>query len=370
MNVARDKNAAQEVHADFDPLVERSFASLRLAIEIFNRPDDQGRMEAVLILLHHAFELALKAILVRETGTAHDDERGYSYGFDKCLALTTENLKLLNADDRRFLSMLDNLRDSAVHYYHRMSEDLLYVFAQGAVTLYDDLILKITGHALKERLPSRVLPLCSRPPKDLQLLIDEEFEALRTAIRESGLTQAEAVAALRPLIAFSIAAEEKHRRPSNSELETAIDNLQKADHWRIVFPQIAQLQFSTDGDAIAVGLKIVKNDAFAMPVQVVKPGDNVHPVGTVIVKEVNLLDKFTMGAKQLGEKLGVSTVKAVALFRELKLQDDAECFRVIRIGSQEHKRYSKRALDVLRDNIDKIDAAWNNHRSRIRKRPR
>ena len=206
MTVAVTRTDAGQKHPDFAPLVERSFASMRLAIELFNRPDDQGRSEGVLILLHHAFELLLKAIIVDRSGSAHDDERGYSFGFDKCLCLTTETYGVLSKDDRRFLSMLDNLRDSAMHYYQVVSEDILYIFAQGAVTLYDRMLFENTSQSLKSRLPDRILPLSSRPPKDLYLLIDDEFQRLREALHDKGVNRAQAVAVLRPLMAFSVGA--------------------------------------------------------------------------------------------------------------------------------------------------------------------
>ena len=60
MTVVVTETAAGVKHPDFEPLVDRSFASMRLAIELFNRPDDQGRCEGVLILLHHAFQLLLR----------------------------------------------------------------------------------------------------------------------------------------------------------------------------------------------------------------------------------------------------------------------------------------------------------------------
>ena len=56
---------------DVQELKSRAIHSLVLAIEIFNRPHDQGRSEAVLIFLHHAFEMLLKAIIKEKTGTVH-----------------------------------------------------------------------------------------------------------------------------------------------------------------------------------------------------------------------------------------------------------------------------------------------------------
>ena len=58
---------------DVTELKRRAVNSLVLGIELFNRPHDQGRSESVLILLHHAFEMLLKAII--KDVNAADDER-------------------------------------------------------------------------------------------------------------------------------------------------------------------------------------------------------------------------------------------------------------------------------------------------------
>ena len=370
MTVVVKETTTGTTHPDFGPLVDRSFASMRLAIELFNRPDDQGRCEGVLIFLHHAFELLLKAIIVGRSGTAYDEERGYSFGFDKCLCLATEDYGVLSKDDRRFLSMLDNLRDSAVHYYQVVSEDVLYLFAQGAVTLFDRMLCENTSQSLKSRLPARILPLSSRPPKDLHLLIDDEFQRLREALRSKKVTRAQAVAALRPLIAFSVGAEDSHRRMTTCDLKSALDQLEVSDDWRVVFPAIAQLRVSTEGDGILVGVKIVKNRLGAMPVVVVKAGDGIEPQGTIIVKEVNLLDKFTLGMKQMADQCGLTINRARALVFEFKIQEDAEAFRTFRIGSQLHKRYSKKALDILRAHRDEADAIWLKVKHQLLTKPR
>jgi len=45
-------------------LAAKSCNSLVLSTEHFNRPSDRGRIEAVLILLDHAFEMLPKASIV------------------------------------------------------------------------------------------------------------------------------------------------------------------------------------------------------------------------------------------------------------------------------------------------------------------
>ena len=127
---------------DVAELRKRGINSLVLAIELFNRPHEQGRAEGVLILLHHAFEMLLKAIIKDSTGTVHEKEEKYSYHFDKCLEVAQNEMKMISSDERSTLSILDAHRDTAMHYYQEISEDLLYIQAQAAVTLFDDLLKK------------------------------------------------------------------------------------------------------------------------------------------------------------------------------------------------------------------------------------
>jgi hypothetical protein len=53
---------------DVQPLLERAIDSLTLGIEIFNRPAETARGHSVPMLLHHAFELLLKAAILQVGG--------------------------------------------------------------------------------------------------------------------------------------------------------------------------------------------------------------------------------------------------------------------------------------------------------------
>ena len=88
----------------------------------------------MLILLHHAFEMLLKAVIKGRTGVIHATGEKYTYGFARCLEVAQREIKIISSDERMTLSMLDAHRDIAVHYYQVMSEDLLYVQAQAATT--------------------------------------------------------------------------------------------------------------------------------------------------------------------------------------------------------------------------------------------
>lgn len=354
-----------EEHPDVAPLRERALESLQLAIELFNRPTNTARASTVLMLSHHAFEMLLKSIITARTGTAIDDERGYSYGFDKCLQIAEQQLRVISKDHRKFLSMLDNLRDSAVHYYQLITEDMLYTFAQGAVTLFDELIRTATGKSLIEFLPERVLPISGHPPRDVCLLVDSEFQTLKRLVEAGTVPVQEAIAAMRPLMAFAVGGEDQHRRMTTRELEVAIENLKSAQNWQVVFPEIAKLKFSTDGEGIPIRFGVAKEGPDALPVRIIKTGDPTPAEGVIINREVNILDKFNLGLHQLAKNLGLTAPKTTALVREFGIIDDPECFREISIGSQRHRRYSKKALDLLRPRLDEVDVAWAKHRASL-----
>lgn len=68
----------------------------------------------------------------------------------------------------------------------------------------------------------------------------------------------------------------------------------------------------------------------------------------------------------LSIKLGtISGPKTNALIVELKIQDDPECFKVLRRKSITFKGYSKKALDRLREAINSginVEDVWHKHR--------
>jgi hypothetical protein len=354
----------EAINCDVAKLRERAIDSLRLAIEIFNRPEETARVEAVLILFHHSFEMLLKSIVLEETHSVHDRDRGYSYAFDTCLRLTHEDLKVIDRDDRGFLSVLDTLRDSAMHYFQTVSEDLLYVFAQGSVSLFDQLLKKCGGPCLHDIMPNRVMSICGRPPKELNTLLHDEFHALTEQLQQHGLNQSDIAARLRPLLAFTRAGEEPGKRLTPDEVLVAIENLRAAKNWTVVFPTVAQLTFASEGAHMAIGHRIVK-DLDAAPARIIKLGEAPPGGGTVYIKEVDLLDKFNMGLHQLAGNLGVSPPKTTAMVREFGIKSNPEMFHEIAIGATRCSRYSKKALDALRPHLPEVEAVWAKHRKSL-----
>lgn len=347
---------------DVTELKVRAINSLVLGIELFNRPHDKGRAESVVMLLHHAFEMLLKAIIKDRTGTIHAKGEKYTYGFDKCLELSQNEIKVISADERATLSILDAHRDTTVHYYQEVSEDLLYLQAQAAVTLFDDLLNRVFKEKLADSIPERVLPVSTRPPKDLKLLIDSELSQVDQLLQAGSRKGIQAAARLRPILALATATRDDAERVTESELRKVIGRRRRGDDWSIILPEVAQLKLDTQGEGISIFLRIKKDADIA--VRVAKDGE--PTTGTLIKQEVNIWDKYNLGRDDLAKKLGISGPKTSALILELKIQEDPGCFRILRRKSTTFKGYSKTALDRLKTAITggiNVDAMWEKHRN-------
>lgn len=146
-------------------LLEKAVNSLILTVEHFNRPWDQGRVEAVLILLNHAFEMLLKAAILHRGRRIREPKAKQTIGFDKCarVGLSDGKIKFLTPEQALLLQSINSLRDAAQHHLLDISEQHLYLQAQAGLTWFKDLMHAVFGKDLAIQLPDRVLPLSTTP---------------------------------------------------------------------------------------------------------------------------------------------------------------------------------------------------------------
>jgi hypothetical protein len=112
------------------------------------------------------------------------------------------------------------------------------------------------------------------------------------------------------------------------------------------------LELSADTEeGVPVAIRITK-----------KEGEAVHlvPEGTpgamiVSVKRVNELDFYSLGLKELAEKLKISQPRTLALVKHLNFQGSSEFFKAVQIGGVSFKRYSMKALDELHKALKTVD---------------
>ena len=79
-------------------------------------------------------------------------------------------------------------------------------------------------------------------------------------------------------------------------------------------------------------------------------------------KRVNELGFYSLGAKQLAEKVGLTTPKVVAVVDHLGLRHDEEYYKQFQIGKSLHKRYSQKAVEKIRNALkeERMEDIWAN----------
>jgi hypothetical protein len=325
-------------------LRDRAVDALTLSIDHFNRPWDIARPEAVLIQLDRSFEMLLKAVILHKGGRIREPRAKQTIGFDHCVrkCLTDATSKCLEPEQALTLQVINGLRDAAQHYILEISEDELYLQAQAGVTLFRDLLKRAFGEDLADYLPSRVLPISTQPPQDLLALFREKLEEVRKLLKPGARRRVEARARIRPIAIMEGSVQGSHIQPG--------------EEFEQVFPGVSALRLRTDGSGATISLRITK--AEGVPIKLVKEGE--PGAAVVAVKRVNEIDFYSLGLNDLAEKLELSAPKTLAVIRHLKLQEDDDHFKEIKIGASRFKRYSAQALDRLKKELPALDieAIW------------
>ena len=339
-------------------LLEKAVDSLLIAVEHFNRPWDRGRKETVLILMDRAFELFLKAAILHKGGKIREPYEKETIGFAKCVrkCLDDADVKFLSEEEALTVQILNSLRDAAQHDVVELSEQVMYLHCQSGVTVFRDLLSRVFGEKLSDRVPERVLPISASPPKDLHSLIETDFKAVCTQLKKYSRAQVEAKAKLKSLAIVEASLQGVRSQPSELEVNALALQVRQGRPWQEIFPGVATLQVSTEGEGINVSIRLVKKEGEA--VQIV-PADT--PNATVMaVRKIDLLGYYSLGLSNVAEMVGLSTPRALAIVQELDLQASDEYFREFDIGSQHWKRYSAKAVDKIKAALPELnmDEVW------------
>lgn len=344
-------------------LRDKAVDSLVLAVEIFNRPSDRGRPDAVLISLDHAFEMLLKAGIVHRGGKIREPRAKQTIGFDACVrrALSDGTVRFLTEEQALVLQTINALRDAAQHYLLEISEQQLYLHAQAGVTLFDDLLRELFGERLGSFLPERVLPVSVSPPRDLAVLMANEVQEIAALLEPGRRRRVEARSRVRSIAIMEASVEGQRVQPGRGDLDRLLDRISAGNDWTTIFPGVAALRLDTDGDGIPFSLRIVKADD-ALPIRLVSESDD-PGAAVVAVKRVNELDYYSLGHQQVAERVGLTGPRTTAVIRALDLQSDQEYFKEIRIGSQVYKRYSPKTVERMNAELPllDLDRIWDEH---------
>ncbi len=345
-------------------LFEKAVDSLILSINHFNSPWDRGRKEAVLILLDRAFELLLKSIILHKGGKIREPYAKETIGHEKCVrkCITQKKVKCLTEEQGLTIQIINSFRDAAQHDVVELSEQELYMYSQAGVTLFRDLLRNEYNEELTAYMPERVLPVSTEPPRDLHTMVEANFEEIKKLLKPNSRRQIEAKSKLKSLAIVEASLEGIRSQPGEFELRKMVREIKEGKSWQDIFPGVASLQLDTTGTGINVDIRITKREGEA--VHLVPEGT---PGATVLaVKRVNELDYYSLGAKRLAEKAGLTLPKLLALVWHLKLQKSDEYFKIVKIDSSVHKRYSKKAYEAIMAALEHIDmeTVWDNYKNR------
>lgn len=351
-------------------LLNKAVDSLMLSIEHHNRPWDRGRVDAVLILLDHSFEMLLKAAILHRGGAIRKPREKQTIGFDECLrkALSEGSVRFLKQEQVLQLQAINTLRDAAQHHLVDLSEQHLYIHAQAGLTLFRDVLRVVFDQDLKIHLPSRVLPLSTTPPIDLATLFEQEAKEVQRLLRPGKRRKVEAAAKLRALAIVDGAMRGDRLQPTDGELRKLGDSISKGEHWQDVFPGVSAIELTATGAGPSLDLRISKKEG--IPIQLVREGT--PGASVVAVQKMDALGFYNLGRDQVATHLKLSGPKTTALIRHLKIQDDADCYRRITIGKASFDRYSQKAIERMLEALKTVqmDQVWSEYQSRQRRRTR
>jgi hypothetical protein len=269
-------------------LKAKAISSLRRATAAYNGVDDDGRQTAVLLHLQHACEMLLKAAL-RERGVVLFDRSegrvGRSIGFEKCVRLARQHVGL-TPEELGTLRAVDSMRDDEQHWIATVNEGILYLHARACVTLFNEILLDIFDERLADHLPERVLPISTRPPADLDVLIGEQFEQARQRLLPGQRRRAEARALLRGLLALEghVSEEAVVNEHDVNRVERGVKDGKSLDQ---IFPRLSTLGTAIDGEGPTLTVHFTKREG--VPVTYVAADD---PREAAAVRQVDLQRKY------------------------------------------------------------------------------
>ena len=357
--------------------------SLTLAVEVFNRPSPTARTQGVLLNLQHAFEMLFKAIIWEDRKTIQEKGSGHSYSFKTCLGIV-RGMGHLDESEAVVAATIDAHRDAVQHQGADVTEERLYLDAASGLRLFDELLFRVFDERLADHptFAGRMLPISANPPRELHVLTSGDIEHIRSLLKPGQRRHAEANALLRTLMVSEQVASDPMRevkQPTESQVERFARRVQKERDWARLLPGLARLALEED-EGLTYNVRIVKKgDAPGM--RVVRPGEPGADEAMTALK-YNELDQYPFylsasanGAQSLAEQTGLNPYELRAFIHLLSIRDDRKSFKVFRMGSQDHARYSHKALKVIRqardaDRLEEAKRALREHDAANRKQRR
>jgi Domain of unknown function (DUF3644) len=331
-------------------LLGKSLDSLILSIDRYNCPWDQGRVEAFLIMMDHAFEMLLKSAIIHRGGRIRKRREKLTIGFDACVreGLSGNVPSFLKEEQALTLQTINSLRDAVQHHYLDISEDHLYLHAQSGVTLFRDLLSVVFGIDLADKLPERVLPIATKVPTDLITLFEKEMDEVKKLLTPGKRRRVEALGRLRSLAIVENAVKGEKFQPDESDLRKLEKRIRKGEKSSTLFPSVSSITLVTEGQGPELRIRLSKKEG--IPVQLVPEGT--PGASVVAVKRVNELGFYSLNATELAKKVGLTLNKTVAVIHFLNLKGQDKYHKEFLMGKSKFDRYSPEAIEAVKTAVE------------------
>jgi hypothetical protein len=181
--------------------IDSAIDSLLAASRIFDDPFFPSRQETILMLLNHAFEMLLKAAVLKKTGRLRAKGEKHNYSFAKCLGICFLKLELFNETSLAGLKIINSLRDAAVHDTLQLNEGILAHFYVMAVIIFHDILKRVSAaKQIERRIPLKKILIESRPAEEFNFYVRKDFAAAKKMLKLSKKRAEEALIKLRPYL--------------------------------------------------------------------------------------------------------------------------------------------------------------------------
>ena len=331
-------------------------SSFKLAVEIFNRPQDEGRVEAVLIHLNHAFEMLLKGSILKNGATIRDEDgEGNTLRFEECVNRCrygdrdNQDLIVLSESEGAVLLTINHQRDFAEHEQVLINEQQLFLQARQAVNIFAKVLEDVFDDDLSNHIPERILPLATVMPVDIVNVIENEVDQVQELIDTD--ERAKARQRIRAIESIERGIEDDGETPTQSTVDDLLDDLSQDEELESVFPNVFA---ALTGDVDAGGgrrLQLGNDDgvpATYIPQEEIDDDTDVH-----FFTLKNLHDRYALNPVQLRDEVqkeirwDITRARLRAVLKQIGILDDREYYRPeISLGEGDQSRGGYRPVVV------------------------
>lgn len=140
-----------------DDMLEKSEEAFLIAIEIYNKPTINYRIEGFSFFICNAWELLLKARLVQEGKSIYySDKPNRTISLSRCVSIVFTNDK---DPIRKNLEIIINLRNISTHFIIKEMDSIYFPFMQANVLNYSQKLFDFFGRDITNKINSSFMTL-------------------------------------------------------------------------------------------------------------------------------------------------------------------------------------------------------------------